>query len=254
MNWSECNFENLKDCAKLYELTLPTAKSWIAKSEEKVPWRDPFFVLEWYRKSFGREPRKGFIDRINILQAQMLRCEDVVEENFHPGSSNGVAGDPATKVAYRSLIETKVNQDDLLYRKRFYEEVCSDLANARTLARIASEEREAYDSYKDLKARGLDYSAEVRRWQDLTKVKRDWAKTQDAVDLAFVALREWLRSEWEPQWKQLKTALDGRRLGMDAREDLKLVADDPVEWRRVWDMNMERVILNVLDKENDELK
>lgn len=249
MNWIDCNFDELKDCAKLYELSLATAKNWIKKSDEIVPWRDPYLVLEWYQKAYGRAPRKCLVDRVNVLQPQMLRCKSLEEENHQPGLSNGAVGDPSTMGQYRPLFETKVNQVDDRHEKIFYERVCSDLANARTLARIAAEEREAYEAYKDLKAKGLDYSAEVRRWQDLTRVKRDWAKTQDAVDLAFVALKNWLRSEWEPQWKELRTALDGRRLGMDIREELILVAGDPVEWRRVWDMHMERVILHVLERE-----
>jgi len=46
--------------------------------------------------------------------------------------------------------------------------------------------------------------------------------------------------------------LDGRRLGMEAREILMAVADDPVEWRRVWDMEMERVIVSVLGTADEE--
>lgn len=251
MNWSDCDFDKLNDCARLYQLSLPTVKAWVKKSDESVPWKEPFSVLEWYRKHFGREPRKSVVERVNILQSQMLRFEDKVcsDENFHSDLPDGAVGDPSTIGVYRPLFETKVGQGDLHAKNQFYEEVCADLANARTLARVASEEREAYENYKDLKARGLDYTAEVRRWQDLTRVKRDWAKTQDAVDLALVALKNWLRSEWEPQWKELKTALDGRRLGMDIREDLVLVANDPVEWRRVWDMHMDRVILSILDDE-----
>lgn len=259
MNYSDTNFDNLKECAKLYGLALPTAQRWVTKSDKPIPWRDPHQMLEWYRTLFGREPGKRVSERIAILHPQMLRWE---QENLHSDQPHGAVGDPPTKGdKYRPLIETKADRGDTsshecvtgdtLSRKEFFEEVCADLANARTLARIASEEREAYDNYKEIKAKGWDYSAEVRRWQDLTKVKREWAKTQDAVDLAFRALRNWLRSEWEPQWKELRTALDGRRMGMEAREDLLASGEDAVEWRRVWDMHMERVILEILDNQKD---
>lgn len=246
MDYQECNFEKLSDVAILYDISLETAKKWEGKSVDPVPWKDPHMVLEWYRLHYGREPHKKVVERVSILQPQMVRLH---EQDNHSGAPHGAAGDPPTG-EYRHHIETKEDRDDLL-KKQYFEELCADLSNARTLARIASEEREAYDNYQEKKNLGLDYTAQIKRWQDLTKTKREWAKTQDAVDLAFKALKSWLRSEWEPAWKELRTALDGRRMGMEAREDLLATGRDAVEWRRVWDMHMERVLLDVMENKND---
>ena len=132
------------------------------------------------------------------------------------------------------------------------ERVLGVLGSDGTVANIAREELEAYEAYKERKAAGVDYSVALANWKDLTKTKREWMKTPDAVEVALKALKFWVRGEWEQEWKTLRTALDGRRLGMDAREALLATGDDLVEWRRVWDMEMERVIADVLGETDSE--
>jgi len=271
MNYHECDFDDPKQVALLYELTDKTVRAWNRKSTHPVPWRDPWAVLEWYQMIFERKPNARIHERVKILGPQMARWEQEQKEKrdqeTQPGGQDGVAGDPQTGVHWP--FETDARRGDpaelmaavaqevvvseampgTADQRQWFEELVADLSNARTVARIASEEREAYENYRVKKDNGLDHGMELRRWQDLTKTKREWAKTEDAVQLAFKLLRNWLRSEWEVTWKELRTALDGRRLGMEMREELMAVSADPVEWRRLWDMGMERVILTVLDRE-----
>jgi len=246
MNYDECNFEDLAQVAQLYELSAKTAKNYQAKSVTQVPWRDPWEVLEWYRCAYGREPGLRLRERVKVIGPQMARWE---REN-----GQEVMAEPVVeqRAELKLGLEVKVDGGEYEARKGMLMGFLSDLSNARSVERVTREEREAYDDYRRKKERGLDYSAEVRRWHDLTKMKREWAKTADAVEVAHRLSREWMRAHWEARQKELRTALDGRRLGMEAREILMAVADDPVEWRRVWDMEMERVIVSVLGTADEE--
>jgi hypothetical protein len=202
---------------------MKTARSWVGKSIEAVPWRDPWKVLDWYRVAFGREPGKRVRDRVVVLGPQAGRSVD------------------SGKLMVENGAEVPPVENSLDLREMMVE-ICGELGNARTIARITNEERKAFDKFEATKAANLDASAERREWLDVTKIKREWVKTQDAVDVALGLLKHWARGEWEVEWKELRVKLDGRRLGMDAREVLMAVADDPVEWRRIWDMEMERAI------------
>ena len=250
MNYEDCNFDDRAQVAQLYELSAKTAKNYQAKSVTPVPWRDPFALLEWYRCAYGREPGLRLRERVKVLGPQMARWE---RENGSQESGVRSQGEqPEAVVEQReAVVELGVDASEYEQRKLMLMGFLSDLSNARSVERVTREEREAYEEYRELKERGLDYSAQVRRWHDLTKMKREWAKTADAVEVAHRLSREWMRSHWEARQKELRTALDGRRLGMEAREILMAVADDPVEWRRVWDMEMERVIVAVLGTDDD---
>jgi len=243
MNYEDCNFDDLKSIALLYNMTDKTARSYQHKSVNQPPWRDPYALLNWYEVHYERKPGKKLRERVVILGPQMARWE---REQAGEGSA---AAEPV-QVGGQLTEQTEIDEVvPVAGRRQLIMEILADVENAATVLSVAHEERKAYNRYKEC-VNVHDEQEFYKRWHDLNRLKREWAKTADAVELSFKLSQEWLRSEWETQWKELRTALDGRRMGMEVREALLEVADDPVEWRRVWDMEMERVVFRVVQGED----
>jgi len=249
MEYAKVNWEKKEDVAGLYGLTTATLRNYEKRGAVAPPWRDPWKLLEWYRVTVRREPKQALQDRVRELGAEITGMGDYdevvvgdwvpLEEAFNLGgttdNTDGADGDKVDKVDKVEGVEGVEGAESV---GAVMARVCGDVGLGVTLARVVDEERRAFEAYE---AKRED--AGLREdWLDCVKVKREYSKTQDAVEAALKLLQHWVRGEWEAQWKQLRQRLGGRMLGVDARAVLMAAAPDEVEWRRVWDMEMERAI------------
>lgn len=192
-------------------ISLRTLGNWRAKGEtvgEAPPLEaeDPTLVLEWYRRHYGREPGKRVKEaaRAMKLEAGEAGAETVPEVT--------VAEAPAELIG----------------------EALERLGLSRTLARLVQEEEKAYVTFQAAQEAGTGEETARRRWKDLLDAKRAVQKTDDAVMTALELLKGWVLKELEPMERERKKALEGRSLGVKAREEL-LATRTEQEWVRVWD-------------------